>query len=143
MRQMLLRSKRSHRSGGRMVLRSTARTWRRTWCSPGVPRRASNSDASKLTASKSWREGGQAGEGVNRGHRFRRVGHQRIVGQKQQALGLLAVDRLLQRVQREADHSRRGHQPVSPGIDGAALLEAEDLGQLEGVAGAAAVPRCR
>ena len=64
---------------------------------------------------------------VDRRERTQRVGGQRLVAHQQQAIGVLAIDCLAQRVQGETVHPGAAAQAFCAGINRAAGIEVENF----------------
>src|ERR1700677_2078977 len=75
-----------------------------------------------------------ADKAVDRGERAERVGDHAFVADNEQAVRLLAIDRLAQRIVGEAEHAGGRSEPLDARIDRAARIVAEDAREFEGVA---------
>ena len=74
-----------------------------------------------------------AEHGVDMLHRAERGAGEGFVLDEEKAAALFAEEPFLERVEGETDQPVAGRDPVDPGVDGVARLEAEHAGQLEGV----------
>ena len=75
-----------------------------------------------------------ADKAIDRGECAERVGDQGLVAHNEQAIRLLAIDRLTQRIVGEAEHAGGRSEPLNSRIDRAAQIVAKDAGEFERVA---------